>query len=1221
MPTNLKDIIRIKYLSPALNLKEKINLEEILSEDLLAKIVKEPLISYNFKGGTASNEDGKFKANINNCVFHETVDDRKNVFEFNKSGSHINIPANNILSSISTISVSLSIKFEDNNQDRINLFENSSARLAFMMLRKNNKYYLSASVNLANGWHGITAENNPINPNEWHNLSAVFTGEEIFIFKETICIARRIFKNAQLNSIEPRDSFIGTWGDGKRNQFKGMLSSFKLWDDIPYYLNIAMGKVIALGMGEIESKYLDLGGENSFLGKKLGPEKEIVQLIKGKNEIIGRYCDFTGGSIYWSSSTGSYEVHGSILGRYKSLSNPSKLKDPIGRLGFPITDEINGKIKGSKISRFENGAIYWSGATGAHEINEHLYEKYVSLGGESGYFGLPIGSTKSLGTFNDGCYLNLDLERMICSEEYIDLQRGRLYYSSQSGAHEVHGDILSKYLSLDKDTRKYLGLPISDELDILDKNESPTGKKLSHFQSGTIYWSGSTGANEVYGAILKKYKDLGGPLGEMGLPISGELTAPNTNIRYNNFEKGIILWKPEWGARSFTNLELRLGQVVSDEIDDGHYYYGAKDRSAELFTQTTVIVNDKYLEKDIRRPKGFSGSSYNINKTYPILNIKHDTKLSFNVKAYDSDDDVWYKKHDDDYLGSIVKHFDISTLWGTDNEQNGHYNEQPLTHKGGDAPSLNSVKLSFSIVVPSFIDPKKCFREQCWWNFDNFEGLYPLKQVFYANTFKNVQVIGDNIVEQILNPIDTLIYKLAYQNITKKGNCFGMSLEALSAIKNNSLFTIPLDKYKAINDETEIKYHTQLKPYIYTPINRKQGYQISSNTVTWMMKKLLNSNALSPLATFSNVKKLINQGDRPIISMMSISKGKGHAVLAYTYSETEKISKIFVADPNVPYPRHTDINGNAGYIEIDKNKNTFKFYQAYENTHGNIIGYETGTMLAGLLPDTVMIEIPYHVVSSHPSTPSLTLLLGLVGILGGLMIILGDAESEQISSYKSNFYDYPNGQKRQRIGGIKGLAKIPIFDGPDESLELYSMEGKPPKSLEFKFNGVKNGHYAQVLGTYNNTLKIEAPIKLNEKDYIHIEGAHTSRPSVGIKTSGEAKNIRLSYETSKDIKKKENILYNIDFHASKGESIVGIDSLSGCLIISQAGPPKQILIEKVFMKDNVKTKLKLSLNPSIENEIIKIQELEFDNFKNKVLIEKTNPNTGKIIDRIKSQFI
>ena len=42
------------------------------------------------------------------------------------------------------------------------------------------------------------------------------------------------------------------------------------------------------------------------------------------------------------------------------------------------------------------------------------------------------------------------------------------------------------------------------------------------FQNASVYWSPDTGAHEVHGAIRDKWLSLGGPGGELGYPLTEE---------------------------------------------------------------------------------------------------------------------------------------------------------------------------------------------------------------------------------------------------------------------------------------------------------------------------------------------------------------------------------------------------------------------------------------------------------------------------------------------------------------------------------------------------------------------------------------------------------------------------------------------------------------------------------------------------------------------------
>ncbi|MDZ7712269.1 MAG: hypothetical protein U5L06_03775 [Rhodovibrio sp.] len=106
---------------------------------------------------------------------------------------------------------------------------------------------------------------------------------------------------------------------------------------------------------------------------------------------------------------------------------------------------------------------------------------------------------------------------------FARFQHGRIYASPDSGAFEVHGAILLRYLKLGGPLGA-LGLPLSDEEDVVAGQTTGgmrrVSGKVSRFEQGTIYWSSQTGAHEVTGKIREFYEDNGGPNSDLGYPTS-----------------------------------------------------------------------------------------------------------------------------------------------------------------------------------------------------------------------------------------------------------------------------------------------------------------------------------------------------------------------------------------------------------------------------------------------------------------------------------------------------------------------------------------------------------------------------------------------------------------------------------------------------------------------------------------------------------------------------
>ena len=82
--------------------------------------------------------------------------------------------------------------------------------------------------------------------------------------------------------------------------------------------------------------------------------------------------------------------------------------------------------------------------------------------------------------------------------------------------------------------------PLALQAPTAPAEEIPGGKKQD-FVSGTIYWSKQTGAHIVRGQLLKTYLDNGGPEGKLGFPTGDETTEGETV--YSDFQKGRIQLK------------------------------------------------------------------------------------------------------------------------------------------------------------------------------------------------------------------------------------------------------------------------------------------------------------------------------------------------------------------------------------------------------------------------------------------------------------------------------------------------------------------------------------------------------------------------------------------------------------------------------------------------------------------------------------------------------
>ncbi len=213
---------------------------------------------------------------------------------------------------------------------------------------------------------------------------------------------------------------------------------------------------------------------------------------------------------------------------------------PEGFLGRERQRELPTPDRSGRFALYQFRAIYATPATGAHEVHGAIWNKYRGLRAEQSFLGYPVtveGSIPELGAF------------------FSRFQRGDIYCSYGTGVHEVHGSIADKFRQLGG-SRGPLGLPITDE------GRTASGAAWSGFERGRIYASFATGTNAVYGAIMSRYRALGGSAGFLGFPLADEEPATESG-RQSRFEGGRIY------ASFATGVDEVYGPILDEYLARG----------------------------------------------------------------------------------------------------------------------------------------------------------------------------------------------------------------------------------------------------------------------------------------------------------------------------------------------------------------------------------------------------------------------------------------------------------------------------------------------------------------------------------------------------------------------------------------------------------------------------------------------------------------------------
>ncbi|MBV8037114.1 hypothetical protein [Roseateles sp.] len=266
----------------------------------------------------------------------------------------------------------------------------------------------------------------------------------------------------------------------------------------------------------INAKFAEAGGADGALGRPLSAAAAAAH--------AGFSRAFQSGEIYWHPSTGAHALHGPILARWHELGGEAGF---LGFPTSDVMPGSDVRAEGF-FAHFQGGSIYWAPPSHFSGIAATVSIAGAVLGvgaatapahaptplngaAAAGPLGRDIGTAAAV---NPGAAIN--------GHAQIDLQSAvalnRPIIQSSAGAFELHGAIREKYLALGAEA-SILGYPRTDE------TGTPDGRgRFNHFQGGSIYWTAETGAHEVHGLIRDRWSALGGARNpQLGYPIGDEL--------------------------------------------------------------------------------------------------------------------------------------------------------------------------------------------------------------------------------------------------------------------------------------------------------------------------------------------------------------------------------------------------------------------------------------------------------------------------------------------------------------------------------------------------------------------------------------------------------------------------------------------------------------------------------------------------------------------------
>lgn len=255
----------------------------------------------------------------------------------------------------------------------------------------------------------------------------------------------------------------------------------------------------------LQARYRNLGSQGSVLGANIGPERDGDR---------GRWQRFVHGHMYHGGDAGTHYTLGSIDAKYVAVGQSGSA------LGLPVTDTGPTTDGHGHFSRFQQGAIYSSPATGAHAVVGECYDTWIAHGGVTGPLGYPVHDT----------HADPDGKGHVSRFDHGGV------WAATAGAFVLMDPIWGKWRTLSGPAGA-LGRPTTDTV----TNTDGTGAH-NDFAAGTVTYGPTTGTHAVWGPIYLAWSGTyGREDGSLGYPTSDVYAVDATHDRCD-FVNGSLVY-------------------------------------------------------------------------------------------------------------------------------------------------------------------------------------------------------------------------------------------------------------------------------------------------------------------------------------------------------------------------------------------------------------------------------------------------------------------------------------------------------------------------------------------------------------------------------------------------------------------------------------------------------------------------------------------------------
>lgn len=978
--------------------------------------MSQPIIDYLFNSLKLSNPDSSLPTEIINGKLANgpgtsLLGQYPKAIDFDGQG-HAVIPWS-LNDDLKKLCIRFLISVQDTSVAKQALLEMDGIALHVEAGETDQNFVLTASVqNTVSGLSRISTANRiRLNRQQWYLVDLLYDTDTIGLAIDESMVSLSAFPEGAVKTNNVSKLVIGASKNGIQQKFSGSVAALKIYyNDMPEAVENRLDAQRNMPEWQITYKYNQV--------------KTVISLGRTQgaityDSIIKAYVQvYENGQIIFNEQLGNTcEMHGAIYQYYKSQP---QLK---ARLGSPVTDELLGKRPGARRVAFVGGGIYWSADTGACAVLANLYVHYERIGESKHTLGLPTA-----------------LERSVAGGMMQSFQNGHIYWKNREpSAFEVSGQIFKTFQDLGG--LPALGFPVGGH-EKITVNGSIIGYYCA-FEKGNIYDGTSTAAVMVpNGRILSEYLRRKGPKGDLGFPVASAFTLQHGGKTYmcSVFQGGVLV---DTGTQLWEREPFRIfiDAVSTKEME------GAFRGENDLYMYLKIKENDvEVLEK--RFPSEGDYTDRNV-----IENIDYNTPMEFTINHPDKkiyiELDIWEEDPGsaNEHPGTFKQELNRSNLWGLLLDRSNVFNS-------GTFQNVNYVKWA----IKPHVRPDTPFD---FWEVTN-RGTAEITKAQFAAALRDI-----DSEPEWYDPSDWLkeLYMHCGKTIADKGNCFGMSTEAVYAWKDISLFSRPLKNVTSWSS-------------IQNEVNIKQTYQLGAEIILWRINQFITNMTKNPKEVFRRSRACYQRGDTPVLDIAQNYKSSGakHCVLPTSWDDSDPARwRIGVFDPNY--------KNVIKYIDIDTDTNTYSYKpKAGDTEYGSRIMY-----------------MPWSVFSNTPRTPfwEVIALLGSLGLGGiggalgvGLIMILvagDDTQTTSLTDLNGNNLDMDldSGdnvqQKFMRLFGISGETTLngQLFVNPSGIIA--------GTGLRHGIKGLKEGELRYGMKQALNEFGLQCPIAKGEQNMLSLE--------------------------------------------------------------------------------------------------------------------------------------